>query len=185
MTNEYLNKIQHFLRDQEKKNYFRMLYEMMKLGILNKEVPKHYLTRFLYKKNCTNIEDFLTVSENNLLHKVYGQSNMEALDLVGNKLYFHYFMEEHKIKKTELLGYNIGKYFYCNNTVGHMNNDSFFEKIGKENKECFIKPILGSKGQGCRVLDLNDNHKLEGNYIFEKRVVQHKSINTINPSSLN
>ena len=138
-----VQKIKNFMRDLDKKPLHKMVFEMIELTIRNKELPRHYLTRFLYKKDCGNIGDFLTVKENNYLHRKFGRADQEALILLNNKLYFRLFMQKFDIRVPRLLGYNFSDKYYITDNEFVLSSDEFFEKLATDHVAVFAKPIVG------------------------------------------
>ena len=57
-----LTLLSEILKDPESKSIFRMTYDIFILTLYHKKFPKHYFSRFLFKKGITNIKDYYTDS---------------------------------------------------------------------------------------------------------------------------
>lgn len=62
MSNEAI-KIKNFIKDKNKKPFIQMIYEIIQCWISEKEIPKHYLTKLLYKKGVDNYLDYMGVKK--------------------------------------------------------------------------------------------------------------------------
>ena len=45
--------------DPERKPLSQMIYELFYLMLKQKEIPRHYFSRYLFKKGITNLTDYL------------------------------------------------------------------------------------------------------------------------------
>ena len=56
------NRLLVFLRDKQKKNYFKIFKEFVNLLLIKKEVPFYYF-KYLYRKDITNYKDYVSTKE--------------------------------------------------------------------------------------------------------------------------
>ena len=89
--------VSFFLRDKNKKNWFRIIKEFTALYISNKELPLNYISHLLYRKDITNYRDYLSLEENRrLLHWSYSHAE-EEIEMVENKSLFAVFLAKNDI----------------------------------------------------------------------------------------
>lgn len=188
-----------FLKDKRKKNYLKILSEFLTLWVVKKEVPFYYF-KYLYRKDVTNIKDYLGKKEQ---HKIKHSPNLhskERMDIISNKLIFSIFCNRNKLRVSELVSYNFGSNFCFNGEVFKVSNYeelvSFYQNVFENTKhdKLFLKPfsLYGGKG-ACMIkkstiaLDLKDNAKdiIAQDYIHEEVLIQHEEINKIHASCVN
>lgn len=201
----YKVKIHNFLKDEDKKSHRQIVQEGFKCMIEEKEMPKHYLTRLLYKKNAKNYMDYMGVKKSGRVSNSKKLHNNAIVPILENKLFFDkYFSNTGLVKVPKVLGYNFKKSFYYNNKTNDIpilkNKEdivsyitSLFEKL--EDDSIFIKPIDGRQGTDCFKLkrenlnsEANDNifnTILNGNFVFQETIKQHDDINQIYSGSIN
>lgn len=69
--------------------------EIISLAYLNKSIPRHYFTRYLFKKNRTNIRDYFP---NKFLESIKPFFNDQGdKEVLENKLYFNFFYNQFNI----------------------------------------------------------------------------------------
>ena len=87
------------LKDPDRKPLLRMIFEVSYLSLIHREFPIHYFSRYLYKKQITNINDFLP---NKFSGKISGCFNDAKLkSVLDNKLYFDFFYRQFDIRSSE------------------------------------------------------------------------------------
>lgn len=199
MTIKNPQRIRVFLKDKNKKNFFVIIKEVLTLLVRKKEVPFYYF-KHLYKKNITNILDYLGTKEgariftNSLLHKE------EHTSIMHNKLFFSIYAEIFALNTPKLYGHNLKNQFFCDGKMKTIQNkeelekyfDLLFKSSGVEN--LFIKPLTLYGGEGCFKLNsknlkeqINPHVKslLSEGHIFSKVVEQHPAINEIHGKCIN
>ncbi len=207
ISNLTLNRIRYllniFLFDKERKPVYRILYELFLLWIIHKRFPSHYFGRHLYKKDRKNIHDFLP---NKLLWSLWNKFNdLDAANLLKNKLYYNLFFDQLNISIPRILMFNHQRMFVAGNKSFEINSVSDFERVLDDlvinhsaTRSIFIKKTYGSYGGSCtfRVSDdqlplsqvkLNELFLAVTNsaYLFQETIQQHPQLNLINPSCVN
>ena len=195
-----MSRLSIFLKDNDKKGFFKLLYEMGHFSWVKKELPKVYIGKRLYKKDVTNYLSYLGSKE---IDKITNSKNLHKplySGILRNKLFFAYHLDHLHIATPPLLGYNFGDFFVFNGTETVINDTralcSFFTNYLKEKdlKSIFIKPLDDNGGKGCHLLThenlaekLNEQSAtlLNGNFIYQAVVMQHEAINKIYKHSLN
>lgn len=199
-----LTLISEILRDPDSKSVPRIVYEIFILILIQKGFPRHYFSKYLFKKNITNIKDYYP--EDFLYYKLKPVLNEQAVrDVVENKLYFDFFYKQFNVPLPKILMYNHRNVFVKANENFKIENASdFYEElvcIFKKNptfNSIFIKRTYGSYG-GREVFRINrdelisqseiiDNlylNVIKTGFLFQETVKQHPKLNILNPSSLN
>lgn len=188
-----------FLRDKQKKNYFRILWEFTVLWISKKELPLYYF-KYLYRKDVNNIKDFLGTKEAQRVKKSPKLHRKECMAIMDNKLSFSLFCKENKLPMAELVSHNFRSSFFWNGER-HVVSDKkmledFFAKVFAETKKerLFLKPLSSYGGMGIFVLsksnlveDIEKGYKniVARDYIHEDALVQHEEIDKIHAGCIN
>ncbi len=192
-----------FLRDPERKSLPRIAYEMTVLMFKYRELPVHYFSRYLFKKDIKNYKDYLP---NNFfdtrIKPVFNDKSLK--EVLDNKLYFDMFFNKVGVNVPEIIMFNNRNVFI------HNGNNSVIDTFGKFRSllgdifnihsvdSIFIKKT-GSSSGGSNIHkltyeDLNNGSTLiEGiyqeiihsEYLFQKTIRQHSELNKLSPSSLN
>jgi len=123
-----LTLLSEVLRDPERKSGFKMMYEIFELLIYHKRLPRHYFSKYLFKKNITNIKDYYT--EHFLYYKLKPFFNERAVrDVVENKLYFDFFYRQFNVPLPKIIMYNHRKTFVKGNESFEINNVNDFSIV--------------------------------------------------------
>jgi hypothetical protein len=192
------------IKDQERKSLFRMIYEFGYLFLIYKEIPRHYFSRYLFKKGITNLKDYLP---NNLINdKIpFSVNDNNVKEVLDNKLYFDMFYRQFDLALPKILMYNHKEMFVSGNksfTVNNIRDFTFhLEEIFRQNpsySSIFIKKTCSSSGgskiyklffhqlsQEPEVIKEIFNEVLKSEYLFQETVLQHPALNILNPSCLN
>ena len=107
-------------RDPDRKSMLRIARELLSLLFLYREIPAHYFSRYMFKKDISNYKDFVpnklagTISVRINDHKV-----KEVLD---NKLFFNFFYSQFDIRVPGIVIYNHGNAFVSDGQVFHIRN---------------------------------------------------------------
>lgn len=168
---QFFVKFNNFITDPDKKPYRQIAWEAIKCGFAERELPRHYFTRLLYKKGADNYLDYMGVRKNNRLAALGVIHNHSMAPLLDNKLCFSMFMEgKPGVKIAKVLGFNFkNAFFYGTNYVPEMLDDedkvlAFLQGLPEHSQgafgeipgvpkvpgeRIFIKPIDGRQGQNC------------------------------------
>lgn len=189
-----------FLRDKYKKNWFQIIKEFTMLAFSGKELPIHYITHLLYRKNITNYTDYLSLKENhNVLQWSYSHAEDE-IKMIENKVLFEAILAKNNIPTPRIFFHNSkNRFTYKGNDFEIITKDDFFsflESVFKEEKieNLFCKPIDGIRGENIFVLHKNSYCKIADSlidlllskaFIFQELIQQHEDLRRINQSSVN
>ena len=195
-----MNRLAVFLKDKDKKSYPVIITELIQLLVAKGELPRHYLGKYLYRKDIKNPGDYLSMGEfYKILHhpKLHNPDNRT---LLRNKLIFSLFCEKYKVPTPALLGHNLNGVFVTGDNEDHITNlkelKVFFKKLMQESKQegIFIKAVSEMGGAGCyRIMSHSlDEHVeslypkiLKSAFIHQKLVKQHPHIDAIYAGSVN
>jgi hypothetical protein len=195
--------IQIFLKDKERKPLFKIVRELIQLFTMHRRNPIYYFSRRLFKKDRTNIKDFIP---DKLLWSLWDKFNdLEAANILKNKLLFDLFYGQFNIALPKILMYNHLKVFVRDHIRLEINAAHDFELMLEDlinnhtsYKSVFIKKTYGSYGGSCTYKISADllplNHSSASNiymdicrsgYLFQETIQQHSQMDTLNPSCLN
>jgi len=189
-----------FLRDKNKKNWLQIIKEFTTLGISGKELPLHYISHLLYRKNVTNYNDYLSLKENHRLLQWSYSHAIEEIELIENKLLFEDILVKNNIPTPRIFFHNSKNRFTYKGDVFEIETKSdffaFLEKVFSEEKieRIFCKPIDGIRGENIFVIDKNSYRKIADNligllfsnaFIYQELIQQHEDLGRINQSSVN
>ncbi|MGB3776095.1 MAG: sugar-transfer associated ATP-grasp domain-containing protein [Leeuwenhoekiella sp.] len=195
-----MSRLSIFLKDKNKKNFFRLLYEMGNFSLVKKELPKVYIGKRLYKKEVNNYLEYLSSKE---IDRITNSKNLHKplfSGILRNKLFFAYHLEKINLPTPKLYGYNFSNYFVFNGEkriIDDLNQlQLFLEDFIATNasKGIFVKPLDDNGGKGCHLLtpaNLSDKMEsdksalLSGDFIYQAVVQQHHEINAIYAKSIN
>lgn len=199
-----LTLVSEILKNPESKSVIKILYEIFVLMLYQKKFPRHYFSKYFFKKNITNIKDYFP--ESFLYHKLKPYLNERAIrDVVENKLYFDFFYRQFNVPLPKILMYNHQKIFVKGNESFEINNVIDFTKqlkgIFESNPtydSIFVKRTYGSYGgkEVFRIMrdQISSNPEIIENlhlnvfkagFLFQETVKQHSKLNLLNQSSLN
>ena len=189
-----------FIKDKSKKNWLQIIKELTSQFISQRKIPVNYITNLLYRKEVTNIEDYLNLNENDTLFSWSYSHAKDEIGLVENKLLFNDLMLKNNISTPKIIFYNSKNSFYYNHEILNIDSKkSFLFFLGnvfknEETDRIFCKPIDGSMGKNIFILEKNKYKNLNENvintiisesFIFQEVVLQHEILKKINDSSLN
>ncbi len=201
-----INRFEFFkqlLNDPDRKQLLRIVYELGVLLIKYHEMPNHYFSRYLFKKNIENFKDYLP---NNFFDRKIKPSfnNISVKEVLDNKLYFDMFFNKVNIKVPEVIMFNIRNIFVYNNISIPVRNVNDFKALLNDIfntnsiDSLFIKKTNSSSG-GSNIYKFYRDESMQdiklteeiffqvvnSEYVFQKTVRQHYELNRLNPSSLN
>ncbi|PWH83747.1 hypothetical protein DIS18_04115 [Algibacter marinivivus] len=196
---EGISRIWIFIKDPNKKSFFKIIKEVLVLIVKKREFPFYYF-KYIYRKEVTNYLDYLSAGEMNKIGNSKILHKPEYNSLIGNKLFFTLFSEKSSIKTPKLISYNIGRSFCLSNRIIEVSTlkgviifiENVFNELNIE--ELFFRPPLGYAGKGCFKLTKKNLEKeleayyltiLNGHFVHTEVVKQHSEINKIHSSSVN
>ncbi len=198
-----LNILKEVYKDPERKSLLKIATDLITLVIYNRGYPGYYFTRYLFKKDRTNIKDYYSISF--LTHNLQYLNEEAVTVVVQNKLYFDFFYNQFDIALPKILMYNHRKMFVIGKNNNVVNNVLEFkvqlETLFKQNLSedaIIIKKIYESYG-GDKIYKLfshevNTNPEkinkifaevIKAGFLFQKVVKQHQKLDKLNPSCLN
>jgi hypothetical protein len=191
------------LKDPDRKPLYQIFSECLYLLFTYREMPVHYISRYLFKKQVTNYKDYIP---NKLLGKIPTHFNDQKIkEVLDNKLYFDLFYRQFNIPLPKILMYNHRKTFTVGNKVYVINNIQDFgtllEEIFSQNPaytSIIIKKTYASSS-GSKIFRIfrhidkldpammeeifSEVHKSE--FLFQETIKQHPVLDELNASCLN
>ena len=192
-------RIRVFLKDRDKKGVLLIIKEVLMLLFVKKEVPMYYF-KHLYKKEITNVFDYLGTAEAARIQRDKGLHKYEHTSIMNNKLNFALYCQNFSLPTPTLLGHNLLKSYFLNGELRTIENKDqlvqYFENLldASGEDDLFVKPLADYGGKGClklskkklsRQIDSNMESLLANGHIFSKVVQQHPEIDKIHSKSLN
>jgi len=206
MYSKQLNTIQligQLLKDPDRKSIIRMTAELLYVWAVFKTLPQHYFSRFLFKRNRTNIMDYYP---SKVLYKIKPYFNEKDVRVIlENKLFFDFFFNSLNISLPKIWMYNHRTIFVVGKSVHQVNTSSQFRLLLKDifarNANCdslFIKRTYGTYG-GSKIFKLfiselesdleriNDlfEEAIKSGFLFQETIKQHPELNRLNSSCVN
>ena len=192
------------IRDPDRKNLFRIIYECIYLFVIYRELPVHYFSRFLFKTNMGDVKNYLPNKflGEKISKRLNDQVEKEVLD---NKLYFDFYYKQFDINVPKILMYNYKTMFvYDGKNIDIKNLGDFrklLELLFQENPgygSIFIKKTNASSGgfdtyklfrqqaetQPMLIEEIYSKVIVSG-FLFQETVTQNEELNKLNPSCLN
>ncbi len=192
------------LRDSERKPLLAILNDLFSLSIYYRQFPRHYFSRYLFKKGTTNIKDYFP---DDFLYSGIKPflNNSECRDILENKMFFHLYYSQYKVPLPKILMFNHKTTF---KTEGELTQITGFEQfitlldklfeIEPTRDSLFIKKLFWSYGGDkvykiyrAQVADRSQiladlyTEVIKSCYLFQETVIQHDALNKLNPFSLN
>ena len=190
------------LKMEERKSLFKIFKEIVFLFIKQGQIPTHYFSRHLYRKEITNIYDYIPNKVCKLIHR--SLNDPDSCDILNNKLFFNLFYSKFFDNLAKILMFNTKNVFVVNNHSFQINtvtrfNSVLFDLINKSaTKSIFIKKTFGSHGGAnthrisIEDLPLDETHSNElyseiinSAYLFQETIKQHAALDRLYPSSVN
>jgi len=192
------------IKDPDRKSLFKIIAEVFYLFCIQGYFPRHYFSRYLFKKEITNIKDYLP---GQLLQDKIRPSfnNKEVTEVLENKLFFDLFYSQFNISMPKILMYNHRKMFVIGKKSIEVNSVQDFitqlKEIFKQNPaydSLIIKKTYNTSG-GDQVYKLflhqltTDPELINKLYceviaeafVFQETIKQHPDIDKLNPSCIN
>ncbi len=189
-----------FLKDKNKKNYFRILKEVCSLVFIKKELPLYYFAKFLYRKEIIDYKAYLSQKETRKIVNHIKPERNTHIKLIRNKLDFGNLLEINGINTAVILGFNQKNNFQIKEEKFKIYTESdlhhFLEIVLKRAKKprLFVKPVSEQGGKDCFIinetmLEASAKGYLEkitsGAFLFQECIEQHVAINEINSDTVN
>ncbi|MDP4222854.1 MAG: sugar-transfer associated ATP-grasp domain-containing protein [Bacteroidota bacterium] len=192
-----------FLKDRERKPILQIMGETFLLFFRSGRFPRHYYSRFLFKKDSSNIFDYFPDSYFEKVKPVF--NDKEAREVLENKLYFDFYFSQFGISLPRILMYNHRNIFVVDNRIKEVNCVEEFRtlmsgilKNKSVSKLLFIKKTFWSYG-GDQIYKVspeqveNDPEMINNLYsaviksgfLFQETIKQHPELDRLNPSCLN
>lgn len=191
------------IRDPERKSLFRILYELVCLWLHYWEYPRQYFSRYLFKKDKTNIYDYYPWKLLYGLKKYF--IDKEVREVLENKLFFDSFYGQFRIPLPKIVMFNHRKCFAVDGKAFEVENADDFRRVLEEifNKNTasdslIVKRTYWSYG-GAKIYKISRREigsepamtdklfetVIKSGYLFQDVVKQHKDLDRLNPSCLN
>lgn len=195
--------IAELLKDRERKSLVRMTFELLYLTVYYMRIPRHYFSRYLFKKERNNITNYFP---DRFLEKIKPFFNDHGTrEVLENKLYFSLYFNQLNISLPKILLFNSRSLFVNGNEVTKISNlfdfTALLENLFKDNPSIdsvFVKKTSWSYGgdkiyivsrdqiaPGSVIVSELYTEVIKSEYLFQERVVQHKDMDRLNPSCLN
>ncbi len=191
------------LSDPDRKPVWKIFFELCYLSLLYRNNPLHYFSRYLFKRDQTNIADYLP---SKFLYKIKAKFNEQEIRCVlDHKLYFDFYYHRLHVSIPKLWMYNYRKTFIIGNEEIVVNDLTKFkfvlETVIRNNSSdgtVFIKKAYGSyHGANIYKVHLNQlsgqsdeiNHLyleiIKSGFLFQESIKQHSVLGKLNPSCVN
>ncbi len=192
------------IRDPDRKSLILIIYELFYLLFIYKELPVHYFNRYLFKKNVTNIRNYLP--DNFLRKKISLYFHVKNVkEVLDNKLFFDLFYSQFNLILPKILLYNHKKMFILNGNSFEVNNvhdflvllEKILEQYPSSESILIKKTYSSSSGKNIYKLFRHQIRKdfetvteiyskvIDSEFLFQETIKQHPDVNKLNPSSLN
>ncbi len=193
-----IGRIKVFIKDPNKKSFFKIVKEVFVLIKAKREIPFYYF-KYLYRKEVKNYLDYLSTGEINAIGNSKLLHNPAYRSLLDNKLFFSLLLEKSSLHTPKLVSYNLGNSFHYNNTSRQICDKAelmdFFENVFTASKleGLFLRPLSEYGGKGCfkltriylkEEIDAIIDSLLKGSYVHTKIIKQHEEIDKIHNRSV-
>lgn len=191
----YLNII---LSDSHRKPLGQIASEFTRCTLLNRRLPAHYITSFLYREDSGDWHDYL---DRRTMDRIWSSPHLHhpvGTRILQNKLFFDRYYQNTGVPLPLTLGYCSNRYVFITDQRWSLSELSHvMERLLALSRQgsVFIKPLDGINGRQCRRFDWDDlNHAdihnlrselMNGSYIFQETLVQHAALLRIYSRSVN
>ena len=195
--------IKDVLSDPDRKHIPAMLWELMGLLLYYREIPVHYIARYLFKKDARNIYDYVPNRLSGQIAPFFNDASLKQV--LDNKLYFYLFYSQFGINTPEVLAFNHKNLIATGGKTTTLRsvNDfrDFLANLFEQNRDCdtlFLKKMYSSSSGRNIFIISADYAKIEtselsmifqevvkSEFVFQRKVKQHAELSRLNPSSLN
>jgi len=199
-----LRLLMEIIKDPDRKSLLTITKDLFSLGIYYRQFPRHYFSRYLFKKGKSNIKDYFP--DDFLYYGIKPLLNdKEWRDVLENKLFFHLYYSQLNVPMPRVLMHNSKTVYICDGKPTEVSNYEEFVLLlnGLFEREptldsMIIKKIYWSFG-GDKVYKISrsqvsNNRSLltelysevkKSGFLFQETVIQHAALSKLNPFSLN
>lgn len=192
--------LKKFVKEKDKKSYPRIVYEFIHLLLLHKEIPYHYFSRNLYRKEFKEYKDFIPIK---MFFKLIFSKKIQDefyVSILSDKVFFSLFCNQFNIPMPNLICYNRNGIFYYNENTISVNTKNelilFYSKLLNDVGESsiIVKSSNNKGGSGIFILNKESLARqiedvgsliLTGTFIHQKLLAQHPEVSKIYPHSIN
>lgn len=195
--------LRHFgviLHDPLRKSWLSIAKDLVVYTIKNKELPMFYFGKFLYRKNVSNIDDYLTVKQSARIMRSSKLHRYEYTSILRNKLAFALHLNNTDLPLPKLYAYNVQQQMMGDFGSKYIKSPQdliiYFNALLKEVPEhaVFVKPAAEMGGAYCFILRLETLEKqitekftflINNICLYQGLIRQHEVINKIHSNSVN
>ena len=202
-TKSNLDLFMELLNDPDRKPLIKISYELLILLFTYREIPMHYFSRYLFKKQITNFKGYLPNKFSGNITRFFNDNKVK--EVLDNKLFFDFFYRQFNISLPKILMYNHKNMFVVGNRNIEINNKHDFTVLLKDifeqnssNDSIMIKKTWASSS-GKKIYKLFANQiitepeiiseiyseVIRSGFLFQETVKQNPDLNKLNPSCLN
>lgn len=192
-------------KDPDRKSLYKIFKELIALTFYYRDVPRHYFSKFLFKKNIINIKDYFPNKFLGAQVKLYF-NDYSIKEVLENKLFFDLFYSQFDLRLPQVFMYNHEKVFIIDNKRYRVDNILEFKELLSKifNDNPLLDSIIVKKtyqsygGDKIYKLDrfqlLDDESEfiddlfsniIKASFLFQKTIKQHAELDKLNPSCLN
>lgn len=192
------DKLKRVINDPDRKPFLKIFSEATKAGIIEKELPRHYFSKFLYRKDISNYLDYIGSFKGLEIEKITENDNSCLAAILDNKVFFNYFFKNKGIAIPVTIGFNYKNSFIKGDSLIKINSFTEFNYLLKnwsKDANIFIKPIDGAQGKECHRISRENNYIeriktiydkiILGNYIFQETIEQDCKVSEIFGGAVN
>lgn len=190
-------------KDPDRKSIIKILTELLKLTIIHKEIPGHYFSGYLFKRNVEHPENFIPIKR--AVKIVPGLNDPKLKEVLDNKLYFSLYFGQFCIEIPKIVMYNHRNLFCKGAESFKIETEEEFRKLLRGMfDQCpswgsiIIKKIYASsKGTDIYKImpeEIDSNREkiamifrkvISSEFLFQETIIQHHILNLLSPSSVN
>jgi hypothetical protein len=192
------------LKDPDRKSILVIIKDIFSLTIYYRKFPRHYFSRYLFKKGRSNIKDYFP--DDFLYHGIKPILNdKEWREVLENKLFFQLYYDQFDIALPKMLMHNHKTTFISDGKRTQITNYEDFVILITElfgtvpaRDSLIVKKAFWSFG-GDKVYKLYRSQAAnysplladlyaevtKSGFLFQETVIQHEALNMLNPFCLN
>ncbi len=192
--------VKSIITDKERKPFTQISKEFTSLWREHGEIPIHYFTRFLFRKEFVNYKDFIPTQT--YFRLIYSEAiqNEKYVEILEDKRLFGEFCIKNNIPAPLFIGYNEGSEFTFPDSTKTTKSITelieFYQNLFKKEalESVFIKKMVSKGGKDIYkitsqnfsdILSQDGKAILSGNFIHQAGIVQHPDINKIYAGCIN
>ena len=191
------------MKDPSRKILPLMSLEFAGYLLTKPDTANQYFTKFLYRKDCDPHGNYVVPER--ILYKCWAMNDPVYIPIVEDKYLFERFLSYHRMPVAISLAYNCNTLFFRKNKMIQINSCEDFRAYLKTllqdtgpSGSLIIKKRSGSSG-GKSIFRVGEGDLDSGNtkiqhifsevlkseYLFQEFILQHESINHLNPNCVN